>query len=102
MTNLTAANTILAQLGGNKFLAMIGAKNLVGSADALHFDIPRGAKNKANKVRVSISSDDTYNVEFFRWNAKAFDLVTIGKRAGVYCDSLCSVFTAETGLLCAM
>ena len=39
-TDLTVANTILQQLGGNKFRVMTGAKNFVGSNDALTFRLP--------------------------------------------------------------
>lgn len=90
------ANTILAQLGGNRFTAMTGAKNLVGGASSLQFDIGRGATNKANKVRVTLGADDLYTVEFFHY--RALNLRTISKREGVYADNLREVFTSETGM----
>ena len=53
----TTAQIILAQLGGNRFLAMTGAKQLVDLGDGLQFSIGRGAKNKANKVVVRLVGD---------------------------------------------
>ncbi len=39
----TIAQTILTQLGGNRFLAMAGAKQLVDLGNGLQFAIGRGA-----------------------------------------------------------
>ncbi len=61
----TIAQTILAQLGGNRFVVMTGAKQLVDTGNGLQFSIGRGATNKANKVRVTLDTTDTYVVEFF-------------------------------------
>lgn len=93
---MTVANTILAQLGGNRFCAMTGAKNLLGDAASLMFDIGRGATNKANKVRVTLTPADVYTVEFF--NYRSLTLKTVGKIEDVYAEDLQRVFTAETGL----
>ena len=41
----TIAQTILTQLGGNRFLAMTGAKDLVNTGKGLQFAIGRGASN---------------------------------------------------------
>lgn len=91
------AQTILDQLGGNRFIAMTGAKNLVAGSNMLQFDIGRGAINKANKVRVTLQSSDTYMVEFFY--LRGVNCRTIGSAInGVYADQLQNVFTKETGL----
>lgn len=95
------ANTILAQLGGNRFLAMTGARNLVGGANALSFDLPHGfAKNKANKVRVTLTPVDEYRVEFFK--LYRLDLTTVGEVDGVQAEDLRQVFTTATGLDCLL
>ena len=52
----TIAQTILAQLGGNRFLAMTGARLLCDLGDGLAFNLPRGAKNKANKVCIRLAA----------------------------------------------
>ena len=93
---LSVANTILSQLGGNKFLAMTGSKNLLGSSDSLSFSVGRGAKNGINKARVTLTAADLYTVEFFRF-AK-YDLTPKGKTEGIYADQLQEVFTRHTGI----
>lgn len=96
--DMTTAQTILAQLGGNRFRAMTGADNFTGSADALTFSLPRGAKNKANKVRVTLTPADLYTVEFFRLARRALVCETVGTVEGVYADQLARVFETATGL----
>lgn len=92
---MQTAQTILAQLGGNRFAAMTGAKQFVGGANFLQFAIGRGAVNKANKVKVSLTADDLYRVEFF--NIRGVNVKEIARVDGVYADQLQRVFTAETG-----
>lgn len=100
---MTVANEILAQLGGRKFLAMTGAKNLLDCGNALQFDLPRGfAKNKATKCRVTLDSSDTYTVAFFQWNARKLDMKPLGETSGVYADTLRATFTEATGLDCTL
>lgn len=95
MTDMTVANTILAQLGGNRFRMMTGAKDFVGGAAMLMFKIGTGAKNKINKVRVTLDAFDTYTVEFF--NIRGVNVKTIAKHEGIYADMLQDIFTSETG-----
>lgn len=92
---MTTAQTILNQLGGNKFVMMTGAKNLAGDANSLMFSIGRGAKNNANKVRISLIND-LYAVEFF--NIRGVNCKELGKVDGVYADKLAAVFTSATGM----
>jgi hypothetical protein len=44
MTDLTVAKTILAQLGGERFVMMTGATNFVGGADSLAFRVGSNPK----------------------------------------------------------
>lgn len=90
------AETILAQLGGNRFIAMTGAKNLLNGGDYLQFDLGRGAINKATKCRVSLVAD-VYTLTFYKWNRKQMTADNVGEFAGVYADNLRQVFTRETG-----
>ena len=97
MSNLQTANTILAQLGGKRFVVMTGAKNFVGSADSLGFSLPaRFAKGGINKVRVTLTPDDLYTVEFFK--LRGVDIRVIAQVEGIYADQLQSAFTEATGL----
>lgn len=66
MSNPAVAQTILQQLGGNKFVVMTGAKDFVYDDNSLRFRIPRN-KSKANIVTVSLRGDDTYNMIFRRY-----------------------------------
>lgn len=92
------AKTILAQLGGNHFLAMTGARNLVALHNGLQFDLPPGAINKARKVQIVLSPSDTYTVAFYKWNARKLSLKLIDTVNAVYADNLTTVFTGRTGL----
>jgi hypothetical protein len=92
---MSIASTILSQLGGNRFVAMTGAKNLVDNGNGLGFAIGRNS-SRANLVRVTLAADDTYTVEFYRF-AK-LEGVKLATTAGVYCDALRSVFEGYTGL----
>lgn len=89
------ANIILQQLGGNKFLAMTGAKNLIGDNSMLMFSIS-GTKNKSNKIRITLNNSDLYNVEFF--NIRGTNVKEISKFHNIFADQLQSLFTQETGL----
>jgi len=94
------AQTILQQLGGNKFIAMTGAKNLgfdsKGSKTTLSFKIGRNAKS-INYVKVDyISGKDLYDMSFFR--LRAGQLKLIKKVSSIYGDQLQKFFTKNTGL----
>jgi hypothetical protein len=54
-----------AQLGGEHFVAMTGAKNFVGTEDSLTFEVGSNPKHVSH-VRVTQTPDDLYAVTFFR------------------------------------
>lgn len=87
------AKTILTQLGGNKFIAMTGAKNfgILSGGQGIGFSIPR--HNKVKYLRIKLNSLDTYDIEFL--NTKVEVIKTYN---GIYNDQLQSIFTQETGL----
>lgn len=93
------ATTILNQLGGHRFLAMTGAKQLISLESGLQFSLPaRFARKGINKVQVVLTGMDDYHLKFFRYNSKSFDCPCLEEREGIYCDQLQDVFTAVTGL----
>ncbi len=95
-TNQEIAKTILAQLGGNRFRVMTGAKDFVTVDNGLGFSLPKFPGIKINRVTVILKSDDTYTVIFSRYyNLK---MTPLAKQDGVYCEDLEEVFTSETGL----
>lgn len=95
--DINISETILEQLGGNKFLVMTGAKNLVKSDKEkwLSFRIGRN-KSKANLVKIQLLSTDTYKVTFGRvhgMNYRDLDVFI-----NIYGDQLRDIFTDYTGL----
>ena len=68
------ANEILRQLGGYKFVAMTGARDILALDSGLRFRLPGGGgftKNGINLVSIFLAPSDTYSVEFFKtWKAK--------------------------------
>jgi hypothetical protein len=98
-TDLTVANAILAQLGGPRFVAMTGAKHLVGAPASLSFKLPRGGKDGINAVRVELDAADTYTVTFSKISrGRSYASATIDVVPNVYADNLQAIFTAHTGL----
>jgi len=92
------AQTILAQLGGNKFVVMTGAKQMMDLGNGLQFKLPATrdfVRNGINCVRVILDPTDTYTVEFLKVG-KA--IKTIASHSDVYADSLRQIFRNETGL----
>lgn len=88
---------ILSQLGGNRFVVMTGARDFTGSADTLTFKLPR-ISNGISHVAITLDVDDTYRVEFRKWNARKLSMAIVAAHTGIYCDMLQDLFTNETGL----
>ena len=77
---------------------MMGAKNLLGSEDALQFKIGRNAK-RVTHIRVTLDATDTYTVEFIRvGRAPMFKTTPVADFSGVYADQLHAIIEANTGL----
>jgi len=68
-------DTILKQLGGNRFLAMTGAKNLVGDGNTLRMTLPRNG-SKANRLWITLNGKDLYDMRFFNFRMGRIDLKT--------------------------
>jgi len=93
---LQIAKTILSQLGGNRFVAMTGAKSFgydsKGSSVSLQFRIGRNAK-QVNIVKINyIRGKDLYEMEFYKGTK------LLKKVSNVYADQLRKIFTKHTGL----
>ena len=91
---MKTAQTIINQLGGNKFIVMTGAKNFVAGDSMLMFSIGRGAKSGINKIKIQLNNNDLYNVFFF--NTKKAEY-TVSNFENVYTEDLTPLFTIETG-----
>lgn len=96
MSKFPVADTILEQLGGNKFIAMTGAKSLVANENSLTFRLPRGCLNRATYCTIELAPNDTYTVTFGR--IVKTNYVTVSEHTQVYCDMLQDLFLQQTGL----
>jgi len=90
------ATTILQQLGSNKFIAMTGAKNFLGSATALTFRFPHPDRKAPNGMRIELDANDTYTMISYRIRGARCDVAA--REEGVYAEDLQRLFTNMTGL----
>lgn len=95
------AQTILEQLGGNRFIAMTGAKKLIAHEDGLSFKIGRNSSG-ANYVKITLNTLDLYDMVFEKisQSKKTFEITRkeVGNHTDIYDDMLQSCFTNTTGL----
>ena len=89
------AKTLLQQLGGNKFKAMVGAKDFGIGSDGLHFKIGRNSKSISHIV-IRLTSMDLYEMKFLR--VRAGKITVVKKVNNVYNDMLGKIFTKYTGM----
>jgi len=97
------ARTILEQLGGNRFIAMTGARNFIGSESSLSFRIPGGGgfcKDGINFVRIELTPSDTYRMSFAR--IRGDKLTAVAQHDDIHFDGLRELFERETGLATSM
>jgi hypothetical protein len=96
--DMSVANEILRQLGGNRFIAMTGAKNLIGDKNSLAFSIGGGAKSKINFVKVTLNYKDYYDVEFGKKSKNPeIGYKKVAEVSDVDFENLRRVFTEHTG-----
>ena len=124
--NQEIANTILQQIGGNKFIVMTGAKNFIAIERGIRFNIMRNASS-ANVIEITLRGDDTYNMRFVRkrnapnpytlmakYLGRGMDPMEVEKKIkkatmvdtwqvlrefkGIYCDQLEEIFRDVTKL----
>ncbi len=93
--NMTVATTILSQLGGRRFIAMTGAKNLLADQNSLHMKLGSGCADGITHMRVVLDADDTYTVIFFK--VRGVKVAEVSHHVGVYADSLGDVIYNATG-----
>ena len=95
-------DTILAQLGGNKFFVMTGATPLSHTDRALEFKINgrHPQHGMINRLRVELAGDDTYTVTVYRF--RKLDYRQIDRKPGVFVESLRSTIETLTGLFVSL
>lgn len=91
------ADEVLKQLGGNRFIAITGAKNFVKSDKdkSITFRVPK-AKSGITHIKITLTSSDLYNIDFI--SVRGTNIKTVTTEKGVYNDQLQSIFTKNTGL----
>ncbi len=99
--NLSVAKEILNQLGGNRFIAMTGAKQFMASETRLQFKLPANfATAGINVVIVKLTPADTYEIEYGKLRGCKYTVIET--QEDVYVDSIRECFTSATGLDCTM
>jgi len=89
------AAIILKQIGGNRFIAMTGAKGFAFSDKYMSFKIGRNSKG-INFVRIAHNAMDTYDMEFGFVSVRGIKVKK--KVKGVYADMLGTMFKKYTGM----
>lgn len=107
MANMEMANTIINQLGGNKFIAMTGAKQFLAIENGVRMTIGKNT-SQANRLEIILNGDDTYSMRFYKYTAPKINSRTLSftdekvkeieNINGVYCDMLQEAFTRVTGM----
>jgi hypothetical protein len=91
------ANEIIRQLGGKRFIAMTGARDMFALESGLSFKVPGTmSKNHINYIKVWLDPSDTYTVEF--WAYRKMEGKKIAEHDMIYFDMLQDIFTEETGI----
>lgn len=105
------ADTIIHQLGGNHFLAATGSHDFVYGENYLRMRLVRN-KSNANILKITLTPEDLYNVEFIRMTERKPKIdfakkiyvegkttfTTKYKAEGVFFDQLQEIFERVTGL----
>jgi hypothetical protein len=96
---MQVAQTILAQLGGQRFVVMTGASNLVSDSErergSLTLKVGRNDKGVTH-VRVTLTDADLYRVETLK--VRAGKVATLDTANDVFADQLRAAFEGMTGL----
>ena len=92
--NMEIPEIILNRLGGNRFIAMTGAKNLLGGESDLSFKIGRNSKGITH-VKIMLNPIAVYECEFYKVRGSSIKLLS---HAAAVWNELQDVFTEHTGL----
>ena len=91
------AETILEQLGGNRFVVMTGARSFLADGNVLRFRLPSNfAIHGINAVSVTLNGADTYDLVFSK--VRGSSVTEVAAVTHIYVDQLRNVFRSETGL----
>lgn len=103
---MSVPETILQQLGGQRFIAMTGASHFVADGNSLRMRLPKN-ESKANFLTITLDEGrDTYSMRFFYYKMGRISLKTgkmipdvereIAAYTDVYAEDLERFFTDTT------
>jgi len=92
---MQVAQTILNQLGGQRFIIMTGSKNFIAKEKGLSMRLSRN-KSGANYLNIELTPMDTYKLTFS--SIRNFNMTVKKELNDIYFDQLQEMFTAVTGL----
>ena len=96
-TDNTVASTILQQLGGNRFIAMTGARDFVRGENYLQFKLNgRMTDDGINLVVIRLEANDYYMIQFYR--QRGINLTEIARKDFLSPQMLRDQFVSYTGL----
>lgn len=101
---MAVAKEILRQLGGgNRLVAMVGAKNITGFPKLQEKEPWPGVmwrmmkgKDGINAIRIALAPDDTYTIIFAKTSGVQYK--EIDRKDGIYADVLKRVIADRAGL----
>ncbi|KWN11726.1 hypothetical protein WT83_19230 [Burkholderia territorii] len=93
------AHAILEHLGGKRFLAMTGARDLLAIEAGLSFRLPsRLARDNITHVTIQIELKPSYSISFERVSVAERSIEQVRSLSGVTPDELQASFQEVTGL----
>lgn len=93
----SVASEILKQLGGaGRLKAMLGAKAFIDHGKALSFKFPNKKRTRGNYVKIVLTPDDLYDMEFM--NLSATEAKPVKTYSGIGVEQLIPIFERQTGL----
>jgi len=98
---MEVGRTILEQLGGNRFLAMTGAKP-IGIKNGLKLQLKMTTVKIGKNLEITLNGNDLYDLAFYNIDKKTYDKVVKKEIKDLYCDQLVEIFERETGLFTSL
>ena len=99
MAQTDIGNTILAQLGGRRFIAMTGAHSFSTNGNDLIFKIGHAVNangKRVNGVQIKLNSVGLYDMKFMFASVRG--VTVVATENDVYFDQLQNLFEKHTGL----
>lgn len=92
---MNVATTIIQQIGGNKAIAMMGAKNLGYTEKSLQFQIGKNSGGITHII-IELNGLDLYNVEFVKM--RNLNRNTVKLSENVFASDLKKLIETTTGM----